>query len=137
MALNQYTVLVIAPKGSDRSQLINKLALWPHYDPVALSGDSSQVLKLVSNRMPALVIIESTVPSAWPILRLIKTAWPEIVCIVLARNIWQKAYAQEIGCDMAFSAITLSDPHLLSIIQRISVAAKQLEKQSSLENSLN
>ena len=76
MAHNRYGVLVIAPQGSDRSQLINKLALWPHYDPVALSGDSSRVLKLVSNPAPALVIIKSTVPSAWSILRLIKNAWP-------------------------------------------------------------
>lgn len=137
MAHNRYAVLVIAPQGPDRSQLINKLALWPDYDPVALSGDSSRVLKLVSNRAPALVSIESTVPSAWPILRLIKYAWPEIFCIVLASNIWQKVYAQEIGCDLAVSAMTLSDPKLHSIIQRKTVAAKRPEKQSNLENSLN
>jgi DNA-binding NarL/FixJ family response regulator len=137
MAHNQITVLVIAPQGPDRFKLLSKLAQRPDYEPVESTGDPGQVLKLVKDSQPALIIIDSTLSSSWSILRLLKTAWPVIPCIVLAKNIWQKNYARQIGCDLAFSAMTLADPQLLAIIDEWLIDGKQLERPSAPIQSFN
>jgi len=131
MAHNRKTILVLAPQGSHRSHLLRTLTQRSDYDPVASGSGAGQVLKLIDSRRPSLVIIDSTISSPWPILRLIKTAWPEIPCIFLAKNIWQKIYAQEIGCDIAVSAMRLTDPLLLAIIHERLEADNHLVKQSA------
>lgn len=120
MAMVMYlkTIAIIASPGSESDHLLGELNQLPGYAASEISGDSSHVIRSISNQVPNLVIIESSYPAVWPLLRQLNAAWPEIVTIILAKNIWQKIHAQDIGCSVAVSAMPLSDPHLLSIIQR-------------------
>lgn len=95
------STLIVARPGRLREALSALLATIPGLGIVGQADDSSSALKMVTERHPTLVLLDSSLPDdeVKAVVRQIKAHWPQIRCIVLAGNAEQQQIAKRAGVD--------------------------------------
>jgi DNA-binding NarL/FixJ family response regulator len=95
------STLIVARPGRLRDALSALLTTIPGLRIVGQADDGPSVLRMVAERHPTLVLLDSTLPDdeVKAVVRQIKAHWPQIRCIVLAGNPEQQQIVRNAGAD--------------------------------------
>ena len=93
--------LIAAQAGSLQSSLLALMTTMPQIKAVILAEETPQVLRMIAEHRPALVVLDMGLlrGDAQTILEQIKTEWPLTRCVVLADDVQQQQKAQAAGAD--------------------------------------
>ncbi len=114
------STLIVARPGRLRDALNALLTTIPRLEIVGQADDDSSALKMVTQRRPTLILLDSTLPGeeVEVVLAQIKANWPQTRCIVLADNSQQQQVAKIAGAD---EVVVKGYPteHLLASIEKL------------------
>jgi DNA-binding NarL/FixJ family response regulator len=97
--MDDYPVLIVAPKGRVRAGLQALLMAMPQVDSIDLADDIPSALS--SERVPVLVLLdlEGHRDSIADALEAIRAQWPDVRCLVLANSVQDQQIAKSVGAD--------------------------------------
>jgi DNA-binding NarL/FixJ family response regulator len=97
--MDDYPVLIVAPKGRVRAGLQALLMAMPQVDSIDLADDVPSALS--SERVPVLVLLdlEGHRDSIADALEAIRAQWPDVRCLVLANSVQDQQIAKSVGAD--------------------------------------
>ena len=101
MLKNSASALIVARPGPLRDGLQALMTAIPQIDAVREMDDLSSALRVVFERSPALVLLDSNLASGevWMTVRRARARWPQARCILLADNVQQHQEAEAAGVD--------------------------------------
>ena len=94
-------VLIVSPPGN--LQIGLQALLTTHLDvDVLVVGDGSSALKVIERNNPAMIILDQDIPGSTvtTLVHHIKTSWPEIRCLVLAKDDPSRQTLCDSGADL-------------------------------------
>jgi DNA-binding NarL/FixJ family response regulator len=93
--------LIVARPGRLRDALSALLTTIPQLEIVGQADDGFAALKMVAERRPTLILLDSTLPDyeVKATLNQLKAYWPQIRCLVLADTPRQQQVAKSAGAD--------------------------------------
>jgi len=120
MMSQRVSALIIAPAGRLRDSLRVLLRASGRIGRVEEADDARLGLGSIAERPPGLVVLDAGVgeEDALGVLGQIKTQWPRLPCLVLARNLEQEPTARAAGADAVLQAGFATET-FFSTIQRI------------------
>ncbi len=101
---HQHQALIITEPGSLHNGLFALLTSIPQLSVMYESTNEIQVLGIMSEFKPDLVLINAmaTNQEDWSLLKKLKAGWPETPCIVLTEDFIQQTQATLMGADAVF-----------------------------------
>ena len=101
------TLALIATRpGSLQDSLVALMTTMHQVNAVLIAGDGASALRMMAQHRPALVVIETDLPTeeGHVPLQEIKTRWPQTRCIALVEDIEQQQEAKSAGADVVLIA---------------------------------
>ena len=101
MIKHSASALIVARPGPLRDGLQALMTAIPQIDAVREMDDVSSALRVVFERSPALVVLDSNLAGSevWMTVRRARARWPQARCIFLADNVQQHQEAEAAGVD--------------------------------------
>lgn len=95
------SVLIVARPDRMRDSLEILLKLMPQIEIVGRADNGDMALKLVDRHHPMLMILDTNLPEDqnWTVLKQVKMAFPQILCLVLVAVSDQRQAAEVAGAD--------------------------------------
>lgn len=94
-------VLIVSPPGN--LQIGLQALLTTHLDvDVLVVGDGSSALKVIERNNPAMIILDQDIPGSTvtTLVHHTKTSWPDIRCLVLAKDDQSRQTLFDLGADL-------------------------------------
>jgi len=97
--MDDYPVMIVAPKGRVRDGLQALLMAMPQVECIDLADDLASAL--TNTRAPVLVLLDvdlqrDGIPAA---LEAIRSQWPDVRCLILANSVQDQQIAKAAGAD--------------------------------------
>lgn len=94
-------ILIVARPTRVRDGLEVLLRTRSEIEVIDCIDDPSSALRMVIERPPALMILNTNLPNnqVWTVLKQVKAEWPQIRCLVLTDDARQKQTAEVAGAD--------------------------------------
>jgi DNA-binding response OmpR family regulator len=75
------------------------LTTIPQVNPVLAEEEFGTTLRLIEDHLPALAILDMSIPDVKEIIRQIKESCPQTHMIMLVNNVKEQEHAKELGAD--------------------------------------